>query len=396
MRTPPHKTDYRPQPNGRGGRPAALVILLLCVVGYPLRAQQPTEPGVLATLGVLPERVYAGQTFELVLTIRAQGITLGKNFNLDGINLGDAVSLGAFQELSPTREGDGNQLVEIHRFRSIAQAIRPGLFNLASTLRYQQLTHERTFFGTTTFQTTRSITVVPLALTIAPLPPEGRPADFSGAVGRFTFTATATPQDAAVGDLVTMTLTISGDGTLDGLACPPLSPNPHFKTYPPRLSATPEAGTLRFEQIVIPQSTNAVVTPDSHFSFFDPLDGAYRTLSAGALPIHFHSREAAPAFTPYRPDTTNTQLTISAPIISSNGLPSTPPPATAIGAWRAATQSCTVLREVTARLAPSDSARASGTVSSGDQVQVTETWGTWLCVSRGSRRGWIPADAVSR
>ena len=53
-----------------------------------------------------------------------------------------------------------------------------------------------------------------------PLPTEGRPADFNGAVGHYTMTVTAGPTNVAVGDPITVHIQISGRGALDALVLP--------------------------------------------------------------------------------------------------------------------------------------------------------------------------------
>lgn len=61
---------------------------------------------------------------------------------------------------------------------------------------------------------------------VLPLPEQGRPASFSGAVGTFTVSATAKPVNVAVGDPITVTLAItdqSGASNLESLQPPALA-----------------------------------------------------------------------------------------------------------------------------------------------------------------------------
>ena len=54
-----------------------------------------------------------------------------------------------------------------------------------------------------------------LTLKVLPLPPENRPADFSGAVGKFDIEASASPTTVNAGDPVTLRLKITGTGNFD-------------------------------------------------------------------------------------------------------------------------------------------------------------------------------------
>ncbi|PIW61595.1 MAG: hypothetical protein COW13_03205, partial [Candidatus Omnitrophica bacterium CG12_big_fil_rev_8_21_14_0_65_50_5] len=60
---------------------------------------------------------------------------------------------------------------------------------------------------------TVSLSSQALTLNVRPIPREGRPADFTGAVGQFNFEASAGPEDVQVGDPLTVRMKISGSGS---------------------------------------------------------------------------------------------------------------------------------------------------------------------------------------
>ena len=66
-----------------------------------------------------------------------------------------------------------------------------------------------------------------------PLPAEGAPANFNGAVGDYTMAVTAGPTNVAVGDPITVRVQISGHGALDALTLPDQPAWRDFKAYPP-------------------------------------------------------------------------------------------------------------------------------------------------------------------
>ena len=127
-----------------------------------------------------------------------------------------------------------------------------------------------------------------------PLPAEGRPADFNGAIGHYTMTVNAGPTNVAVGDPVTVHIQISGRGALDALALPNQPEWHDFKVYPPASKVETSdqlglEGTKTFEEIVTPQNPDVRQLPQFSFSFFDPDDGNYHTLTQPSVQLAVHS-----------------------------------------------------------------------------------------------------------
>jgi hypothetical protein len=133
-----------------------------------------------------------------------------------------------------------------------------------------------------------------------PLPSEGAPPNFNGAVGDYAMTVTAGPTNVAVGDPITVRVQISGHGALDALTLPDQPAWRDFKTYPPTSKVTTSdqlglQGTKTFEQIVTPQNTDVHELPAFSFSFFDPGAKTYRTLTQPPVQLAVHSGGTTPA-----------------------------------------------------------------------------------------------------
>jgi hypothetical protein len=133
-----------------------------------------------------------------------------------------------------------------------------------------------------------------------PLPAENAPANFNGAVGSYTMTVTAGPTNVAVGDPITIRAQISGRGALDAVTLPDQSAWSDFKVFPPtsKVEASGQLGiegTKTFEEIVAPQNTDVRELPPFSFSFFDPDQKTYRTLTQPAVQLAVHSAGATPA-----------------------------------------------------------------------------------------------------
>ena len=127
-----------------------------------------------------------------------------------------------------------------------------------------------------------------------PLPSENAPADFNGAVGNFTMTATAGPTNVAVGDPITVRVQIAGRGALDAITLPDQAAWNDFKIFPPtsKMETSDQLGLegrKTFEEIVTPQNTDVRALPPFSFSFFNPDDGKYHTLTQPSVPLVVHS-----------------------------------------------------------------------------------------------------------
>ena len=70
------------------------------------------------------------------------------------------------------------------------------------------------FFGATVKKDIK-VTSPPLELTVSTLPAEGRPPDFSGAVGTFKIASDLSSSAAAAGDPLTLRLQVTGSGNFD-------------------------------------------------------------------------------------------------------------------------------------------------------------------------------------
>jgi hypothetical protein len=126
----------------------------------------------------------------------------------------------------------------------------------------------------------------PLSLRINALPGKGVPPDFHGAVGDFSLAVTVRPQSLGPGDPVRVTATVTGRGSLGGLACPGWETPPeahHFAAAEPL--ALRKEGALVCEQILVPLSEKAQRLPAVRWSFFNPASGAYVTRRQGPFPL---------------------------------------------------------------------------------------------------------------
>lgn len=158
------------------------------------------------------------------------------------------------------------------------------------------LTRSRGFFNSgLSIDETRPITTTPQspAVTVLPLPTDGRPAWFNGAVGRFVFDVTASPTDVAVGDPITLTMRVTDRGrrpaNLDLLQAPALDRMPElesgFRVPREQLGGTVEGASKIFTQTIRATGDTVTEIPALPFSYFDPTAGRYETSWSTPIPI---------------------------------------------------------------------------------------------------------------
>ncbi len=123
----------------------------------------------------------------------------------------------------------------------------------------------------------------PVSVTILPFPEKGRPSNFEGAVGKFHMDVQVPSQKVRVGDPIVVRTVITGDGNLDTVTAPVIKVSDEFKTYEPQVSKKNDKKI--YEQILIPKTKDAKEVSEVSFSFLDPRNGKYKTISRGPFPV---------------------------------------------------------------------------------------------------------------
>jgi hypothetical protein len=130
----------------------------------------------------------------------------------------------------------------------------------------------------------------PVKITVAEAPQDGRPDGFSGAVGRFTASASTTATEVEAGEPVTVEIQVEGEGNFDRVGAPVLTSSPGWRTYPPSSEFVPgdsigKAGVKIFKQVVVPEAPGATEVPPFELAYFDPEAESYQVARTGPIPI---------------------------------------------------------------------------------------------------------------
>ena len=162
---------------------------------------------------------------------------------------------------------------------------------------------QRNIFGQVQYTSRQQIEVTnqPEDIVVLPLPTDGVPEGFSGAVGEFSLQQyEASPSSVAVGDPVTLKIRINGSGSFDAVKLPSDQAEwREFKAYPATSKFETQdalniSGSKYFEQVVTPQNAEIKAVPAFKFSFFSPTRKAYQTLERPPIALAVHPTVATP------------------------------------------------------------------------------------------------------
>ncbi len=211
-------------------------------------------------------------------------------------------------EPTRTREVVGNSRYAVLIWDSALTGIKEGAHTLSMELDATLLLRQqrRDSFGRNSFfgdffssyrEKEVKVTSPKLEMQVLSLPEEGKPANFSGAIGEFHLQVNAEPLVIAKGDPVTLTMTVSGEGNFDRVQAPELQEKEGWKSYSPSSVFHQEGrrnlGKKVFEQALVAKSDDVKHVPSLAFSYFDPHAQRYKNLVSAPIPLNIQSVLAA-------------------------------------------------------------------------------------------------------
>lgn len=153
-------------------------------------------------------------------------------------------------------------------------------------------TNRRDFFGRPQLvAANKTISSGSRAIRVKDLPEAGKPDDFTGAVGKFTFVAKPTKTELKHGESLDLEVSVSGNGNLKLFTLPkPVVPSA-LEMYDPVHSenvTTPLSGMqgkIADKYTLIPQYKGNYPVKAMSFSYFDPSAGRYKTLTSPEIMV---------------------------------------------------------------------------------------------------------------
>ncbi len=129
-------------------------------------------------------------------------------------------------------------------------------------------------------------------IVVKPLPEAGKPADFSGAVGKFDFKVTPSKTSLNNGESLDLVISISGQGNMKLFDLPkPVVPN-SLEMYDPvhsekvNAALTGMSGKISDNYTIIPQFKGNYPIKPMRFSYFDLGSGTYKTILSQEIMIN--------------------------------------------------------------------------------------------------------------
>ncbi len=130
---------------------------------------------------------------------------------------------------------------------------------------------------------------------VLPVPTEGRPDDYRGAVGSYQIVTRATPITVDAGDPITLDIGIKGTGPMELVQAPPLFELPEltkdFKVADESLAGFVQDDTKLFSTTIRPRREGITEIPGIRFSFFNPETEKYQTVTSEPITITVNKSE---------------------------------------------------------------------------------------------------------
>ena len=137
-------------------------------------------------------------------------------------------------------------------------------------------------------------------ITVKPLPAEGKPANFSGMVGSYSFNADFDRTNLKVGEAMTLSISIKGDGLPGSITDPKLPDFGEFRSVPPenelskKVVGNKVVTTKNIRVFLYPKKKGEFTIPEITYSWFNPGKKKYETATAGPWNVTVEKGEAAP------------------------------------------------------------------------------------------------------
>ena len=148
-------------------------------------------------------------------------------------------------------------------------------------------TGRRDFFGDPIMRSaTKTVKAGDLSINVKELPEEGKPLNFSGAVGDFELSVEASRTNLEANESTQIKVEINGKGNLKLLSIPELSLPSALEKYDPeytdnvRVNREGMNGSVTNSYTVVPRYAGSYPVDPLEFTYFDPNSKSYKTLSS--------------------------------------------------------------------------------------------------------------------
>ncbi|WP_026808603.1 BatD family protein [Arenibacter latericius] len=173
-------------------------------------------------------------------------------------------------------------------------------------------TNKRDFFGGRVMaQANKTVSAGKRTLSVKPLPTEGKPAGFSGAVGQFDFFVTPSKTHLNASESLQAVVSINGKGNLKLFEIPKLHLPSSLEVYDPeykeniRTTISGMEGKVENSYTVVPTYRGKYPIPSLTFSYFNPKTEKYHTLNSEEAMINVLEGPISGAISTTEPSSNN-------------------------------------------------------------------------------------------
>ncbi|MEO0415511.1 MAG: BatD family protein [Verrucomicrobiota bacterium] len=247
-----------------------------------------------ATLTTGAETIYPNQLVPLELKAYAIGAR-----SIDSVASADLAQNGIFvkpfrKNITNDREFVGDTIYSTATLPTHLFFMRPGEFKLGPAtvvLRTIETNNNRQqgLFSIFTQTRPRQIASGQITVKVSPLP-DAAPASFTGGIGNFDISGSATPNEMMVGDPISIQFQVDGIGNLETMTAPVANlPEDTWRTYEPKKEIVVNSdgsnpGNATFSMVAIPLK-EVTELPPFEITFFDPAKHTYITKTIPAVPL---------------------------------------------------------------------------------------------------------------
>jgi len=136
----------------------------------------------------------------------------------------------------------------------------------------------------------KSIVTPSIDIEVLPLPTP-KPANFAGAVGKYTISGQLTPEQVNANDAATLRLIVSGQGNMKLMKAPKVNFPQDFEIYDPKVmdktTNSPQGakGNVVYDYVFVPRHGGKYSIAPVEFCYFDPDAHSYKTLKTDSFSI---------------------------------------------------------------------------------------------------------------
>ncbi len=252
------------------------------------------------------EKVYVGESVpcELVFSfdksLAERGFTLAQL--LPEIKKADDFDMPAFSE-KPIVDTSSDQSKILVKYNTAITPLKAGTYDLDFSakgvfnreLRAEDMMSMSIFDRMSSFgsrQIPFEVNMPSKKVEVSPLPEEGKPDNFTGAIGNFSLeNVTVSPDALTVGEPCTIFAKIVGIGNFPRIQEPKLDAGNDWKTYKAKSSFTDESnglaniGIKTFEYTAVPKKADIPFAPTVVFNYFDPVSAKYVEIKSEQIAV---------------------------------------------------------------------------------------------------------------